>query len=712
MINYKIDNDGIAIISINDDMAPVNALGQKMGKKLGETFRLVAENEDVIGIIVTSAKKDFIVGADVKEAASNREAFTKLAVELKKDLRYMETCGKPVVAAINGTALGGGYEVCLACHHRIALNHPKIQIGLPEVTLGLLPGAGGTQRLPRMIGVEKALEPILQGKRLNPEAALKVGMVDELAESPEALISKAKQWIKEKGDPIQPWDKDKFRLPGGNIDSPKVAMHITGAAGNILKMTYGNYPAPKAILNAIYEGLQLRFDRASEVEDRYFKQCVLSDVGRNMMRSLFINMKKAENGAARPKVIPVKKVTKVGILGAGMMGAGIAYVSAMAGIEVILKDISLESAEKGKSYSEELLKKRISKGRINEAKAKEILSLIKPTSSAKDVKDCDLVIEAVFEDRNLKAKVTQESEAVTSDTSIFASNTSTLPITGLAEASARPHNFIGMHFFSPVDKMPLVELIKGEQTSDEAVALSLDYIRQIRKIPIVVNDSRGFYTSRVFTTYILEGLACLQEGISPALIENAGKMVGMPVGPLAVADEVSIELIYKINKQTELDLGTTGDPTMAVAKKFVEELGRLGKKEGKGFYEYPQGGKKHLWSGLSEHYPLSRKQLTAKEVGKRLLHRQALEAVKCLEENVVTSPADADIGSILGWGVPPYTGGLISYIDTIGLKTFVSECEELASKYGDRFLPTPKLKEMATNGESFYQEEAIISHAR
>ncbi len=559
-----------------------------------------------------------------------------------------------------------------------------------------------------MIGIQEALPFLLEGKKIRPEQALKSGLVNQLVNTQEELIPAAKQWILTVGKSVQPWDEEGFKIPGGGIQSPKILMVLPAAAGLILKKTYGNYPAPIAIMNCIYEGMQLPFDRALAVECRYFTQCVLSPESKNMIRTLFINMNEANKGEARPAGVPPTNLKKVGILGAGMMGAGIAYVAALNGLNVVLKDVTKEAAEKGKEYSVKLLSEKLSKNQISKEKYDEFLDRIITTDNPADIADCNLVIEAVFENRDLKATVTKESEAVLSSDAVFASNTSTLPITGLAKASARPKNFIGLHFFSPVDKMQLVEIILGEKTSDYAIAMAIDFVKKIKKTPIVVNDGRGFFTSRVFSTYLFEGMECLANGVSPALIENAGKMAGMPVGPLALADEVSIELCYKINKQTEADTGKKReDAAVGVINKFIDELNRPGKKANKGFYEYPEGGKKVLWSELTKLYPLAAQQPDVEEIKKRLLYIQALEAVKCMEENIATKPADADIGSILGWGFAPYTGGVISFIDTIGLKKFVDECNSLAKKYGKRFKPTRKLKEMAAEGKSFYQEKVV-----
>ena len=709
MINSKIISNNIALLSFNMKNSSMNVLNQESIAAFDEAFDKAVKDDNVKGIIITSDKKEFIAGADLKMIAAVKtpEQVMEKSGVLHKLYRKMETCGKPVVAAINGTALGGGFELCLASHFRVAVNDAKTQIGLPEVLLGLLPGAGGTQRLPRMIGIEQALPLLLEGKKIRPEQALEKGLVNKLVATKEELIPAALEWIKTVGKKVQPWDDKGFKIPGGGVQTPTGVRVFMAGSALLQKKTFGKYPAPTAIMNSVYEGLQLDFDRALKVEMRYFTQCAMSQVAKNMIRTLFFTMNAANSGAARPKDVTANTLTKVGVLGAGMMGAGIAYVSAVAGLNVVLKDRSIEDAEKGKAYSVKLLNEKVSKGHMTKAKADEILARIVTTEDPKAVEGSELIIEAVFEDRALKASVTKETEGVLAPTAVYASNTSTLPITGLAEASVRPENFIGIHFFSPVDKMQLVEIILGKKTSDYAIAMAIDYVKRIKKTPIVVNDGRAFYTSRIFSTYIAEGLNMLQEGIAPSLIENAGKAAGMPVGPLAVADEVSIELMYKINKQTEKDLGKVNEGAEEkVGRLFMETLNRPGKKAGKGFYEYPtDGGKKHLWSGLAEHFPVAKEQPDVELLKKRLLHYQALNAVKCLEENVLTSARDGDIGSILGWGFPPYTGGIFSYIDMIGVRQFVEDCKTMATAYGARFNPPALLEEMAKTGKKFYEEK-------
>ncbi len=690
--------------------APMNVLNDDSIPQFEAALERAIADPSVKGIIITSDKPEFVVGADLKMIlrANGKDPaeMLKVSTELNRVFRRIETCGKAVVAAINGSALGGGYEICLACHHRIALNLPKTVLGLVEVTIGLLPGAGGTQRLPRMIGMQPALQLMLEGKKAGVQEALTLGMIDEVAQSPEELMQKAKNWIHANPAPVKPWDtidrktgkivaKDNFNVPGGNVQSPVGVQTFSAGTAMIMEKTRGNYPAPLAILSCVYEGLQVNIDRALLIEGRYFVQVATSKVARSLIQTMFLGMNEANKGASRPKDIPKTDVKKLGVLGAGLMGAGIAYVSAQAGIEVILKDVSVEQAEKGKEYSRTLVRKSIERGKLSADKAGALLSLIKPTADAADLQGCDLIIEAVFENRDLKAQVTAEAEPMLAPGGlrVFGSNTSSLPITGLAKASAHPENFIGIHFFSPVDKMMLVELIVGQQTSDYALAAAIDFTRKIRKTPIVVNDARGFYTSRCFGTYASEGMELLRDGVSPVLIEHAGKDAGMPVGPLAVTDEVAIDLVYKIAAQGIQDVALDeSDTSYQVGKQFVG-IGRLGKKAKAGFYDYPADGPKVLWPGLSELFPVATQQPDVEEVKKRLLYRQAIEAVRCYEEHVIRTKLDADLGSILGWGFPTYTGGALSFVDFIGLETFVHECDRLADTYGERFRPTQGLRD-------------------
>ena len=700
-IKYSVDQDGVALLVIDVPGRPMNVLTPEFMSELEQTVAGLAVDDKVKGAVITSGKDSFIAGADLKDLVSVFERIKDPAelYEFSRSytllFRKLETCGKPLVAAINGTALGGGLELCLACHYRVALKNPKAKIGLPEVQVGLLPGAGGTQRLPRMIGSEKALMLMVEGTHLDPVKAHETGFIEALADTPEELIAKARAWILEKGDPVQPWDKKGFKFPGGaGATRPATAQTFMVGTALVAQKTMHNYPAPIAILSCVYEGSIVPIDKGLEIESQYFVELLTGPVARNMIRTLFLDKGAADKLARRPKAVGKVPVKKLGVLGAGMMGAGIAYVSAFAGMEVVLLDTDQANAEKGKGYSKSLLDKRVGRGKMAPDQAEQILARILPTTSYAALAGCDLVIEAVFEDREIKRKVTEATEAVIPENAIFASNTSTLPITGLAEASKRPEQFIGIHFFSPVDKMPLVEIIVGQQTGETAIARALDYVQQIRKTPIVVNDSRGFYTSRVFGTYVKEGVAMLAEGVKPALIENAAKMAGMPVGPLAVSDEVTLDLQYKIMTQTRKDLGEDylAHPADAVITKFHDELKRLGKRYGAGFYEYPEGGKKFLWPGLAEVYPPAAEQPDVEAVKRRLLYIQSLETARCMEEGVVTDPADADVGSIFGWGFPPWTGGTASYIDTVGMGAFLAECDRMADAFGEHYRPSESLR--------------------
>lgn len=719
MITINIQNN-IAVLGINIANQPMNVLNNESIPALSEALEKVYTNPDVKGIILTSERPEFIAGADLKMILQNNgrapEELFKLSMSLNTIFRKMETNGKPIVAAMNGTALGGGYEVCLACHHRVALNNPKSIIGLPEVTIGLLPGGGGTQRLPRMIGMEAAAPLLLEGKRVSPKDALAFGMVDQLAGSPEEMFQKAVEWIEAHPIAVQPWDevdkktgkikaRENFKVPGGNVLTPKGVQLMMGGTAMTLAKTQGNYPAPIEIMSCVYEGLLVNIDRGIVIEARHFVKVANSSVAKNLIRTTFFGLNEVNKGAGRPKNIPATQINSIGILGAGMMGAGIAYISAQAGLKVVLKDTSLENAEKGKDYSRKLLQKGIERGKMTAEKAEQILALIQTTDIYESLQGVDLIIEAVFENPSLKANVTQEAEKFLREDGVFASNTSTLPITELAKATQKQENFIGIHFFSPVDKMQLVEIIVGKQTSDYTLAMAMDYVKKIRKTPIVVNDSRGFYTSRVFSTYTAEGLGLLRDGVNPVVIENVAKQIGFPVGPLAVSDEVALDLAYKISHESvQAGVLSPDDTAYQISKQFTE-MGRLGKKAKAGFYEYPDpstGKKKYLWEGLSQLFPLNSVQPSAEDIKQRLFYRQVLETVKCFEEGVLRTPLDADLGSIFAWGFPAYLGGTLSFVDTVGIVDFVKECDRLADTYGERFRPTTQLREMAEANKGFY----------
>lgn len=702
--------DGIAILTIDVPGRALNVLTRELRADLATAIERIAASPDVRGAIVTATRGAFLAGADLKDllAASERGMTAaegaQLSQEFSRDLRRLETCGKPFAAAINGAALGAGLELALACHYRVLADAESCVVGLPEVTVGLLPGAGGTQRLPRLIGIEQALPLLTQGKRLQPQEALRLGIVHELA-APDEVLAAARRWLSQRGEALAPWDRKGYTLPGGAGIYPggPVATTFITATSLIAKTTQHNYPAPIAILSAVFEGTQVPIDRGLAIESKYFGQLLAGPVARNLIRTMFINRGTAEKLARRPAGVPRSMVRKLGVLGAGMMGAGIAYVSAAAGMEVVLLDSTPELAAKGKAYSEGVLRAAAENGRTPPQRSNDILGRIQPTIEYADLTGCDLIIEAVFENRAVKARVTRSAEQVIPASAIVASNTSTLPIGGLAEASCRPEQFIGIHFFSPVEKMPLVEVIVGQRTSEETLARALDYVGQLRKVPIVVRDSRGFFTSRCFGTYSIEGQQMLAEGIAPALIENAGRMAGMPVGPLAVTDEVSLQLQYEVIRQSRADLGDDYEEPIAwpVIRHFVEDLKRPGRKAGAGFYDYPPGEKKRLWPGLAAEYPACAV-AGVDEIVARLLYVQALEAARCYLEGVVTSAAEADLGSILGWGFPAHTGGVLSFIDNVGVETFTARCRQLAKRFGKRFTPPRGLLQLAPSRGSLH----------
>lgn len=718
MTNIRVETDADGIVTLTWDMPgrSMNVLSEDSINEYVAAADAAIADPAVKGVVVTSGKPAFIAGADLSmlqkqtsaSGASASQEQTAKAIfdnlmQFNLALRRIEKGGKPFVAAINGLALGGGLEVCLACHHRIVANDPRIQLGLVESKVGLMPGAGGTQRMPRLMGAMAALPMMLEGRTIGPDAALKGGLVHKAVPASD-LIGEAKAYIKNGGKAVQPWDEKGFKIPGGDPYHPAASQVFVAGNAMLHAKTMGNYPAPEAIMSAVYEGLLVSIDAALRIEARYMTKVMMHPASRNMIRSLFINMQKANKLERRPKDAPKTKLDKIGVLGAGMMGAGIAYVSALAGLTVVLIDRTQEDAEKGKSYSAKLLAKQVERGRMKQDAADAVLARITPVTEYDGLKDADFVIEAVFEDRAIKADVTKKTAAMLPAGVPFASNTSTLPITGLAEAWRDETAFIGVHFFSPVDKMQLVEIIRGKKTSDATLAVAMDYVQRIKKTPIVVNDSRGFFTSRVFATYTGEGMRMLAEGITPALIENAGKMTSMPMPPLALSDEVALDLIYKIGKQTAKDMGAAYKPSPIdpMIEKLVVQLGRLGKKAGKGFYDYPADGKKHLWPGLAELAPRAAEQPPVDEVKKRFLYIQALETARCYEENVLTAAEDADVGAILGWGFAPWSGGPLSLIDTVGLKTFVAECDRMAQAYGPRFAPNALLRQMAEKGETFY----------
>ena len=709
-LTLEIDRDGIALVTFNDPSKPMNVVSPQWIDEFIAVIERIGSEPGIKGAVITSSKAAFMAGADLKflltQAGGKMTLEEAFQFSQKPSIamhRRLETCGKPFVAALNGLALGGGYELALACHYRVVVDGLKAVVGLPEVTVGLLPGSGGTQRLPRMIGLEKALPVLLEGKTFAPADALKLGMVDAVVAAP-ALIETARQWILKSPDPIRAWDKRSSHGSGGLL-SPEIANVMSTLPAVIAAKTQYNYPAPIAILDCVFEGSLLPFDKALRLESKYFATLLCGTVARNLIRTTFVSKGEAMKFARRPQGVPSSSVRTVGVLGAGMMGSGVAYVVAAAGINVILLDSTGELAERGKAAAVKLLDEAVERGHKTRGAADQILARIKTTADYGDLRGCDLVVEAVFEDPVIKAEVTRKAEAVIPKTSIFASNTSTLPITELATCSARPEQFIGLHFFSPVDRMPLVEVIIGPETSEETLAASLDFVAQLKMTPIVVRDSRGFYTSRVFQSFIHEGMRMLEDGVAPAMIENAAKFAGFPVGPLALVDELTIELPWKIVKEAEAALGSKFVRPCAyeVMRRMIEEFKRTGKRYGNGFYDYPEGGGvKRLWRGLKTAFPTATVQPSVEEIKRRFLYIQSLETARCVEEGVLTDPADGDVGSLLAWSFPSWTGGTLSLIDTVGIAVFVAECKRMADCYGPRFAPSAWLIERAARGERFY----------
>ncbi|MGE0330261.1 MAG: 3-hydroxyacyl-CoA dehydrogenase NAD-binding domain-containing protein [Ramlibacter sp.] len=702
MIDYTTDADGIVTLTINVADRPMNVLNHASIAAFDAAVKKAIADPAAKGVIVTSSRPEFVAGGDLDLIRNIKTAEESFAAggPFSQTLRMLEKSGKPFVAAINGTALGGGLEICLACHRRIVADDPKIQLGVPEVTLGLLPGAGGTQRLPRMIGIKAALPYLLEGRKADPAKALEAGIVDEVVPAAQ-LLARARAWLLADGAKavVKPWDSKNFRFPGGAPQSPGPTQVFFAAGGALLAKTQGLYPAPEAILACVYDGCQVDIDTGLRIEQRQFAQLATSQATKNMIRTLFYDMGEANRLAGRAKDVPVRKFSKVAVLGAGMMGAGLAHVSALAGLDVVLLDTTLESAEKGKAYGAKIMDAQVAKGRMAQDKRDATLARVKVTTDYAELAGCDMVIEAVFEDRAVKAEVTRRAEAVMPADAVFASNTSTLPITGLAAVSSRPAQFVGLHFFSPVEKMPLVEVIRGAQTSEATIAHALDFAKRIRKTPIVVNDCPAFYANRAFGMYPYEAMTLLGEGVNPALIENAGRMAGMPMPPLALIDEFSVELLYKALKQARIDQGSAyrAQPQDAVMEVMVDKLGRLGRKVGQGFYDYPAEGGKRLWPGLAEHFPLAAEQPTLDEVRDRLMYAQSLEAARCVAEGIV-SGRDADVGSLLGWGFPSVLGGVLGQIDTVGPARFVAACDTMASRHGDRFAVPEALRALAASG--------------
>ena len=705
-IQYLKNDDGIIILTLDSPNQSVNTMNGDFRVALENIVSKLKSETSITGIIFRSAKKTFFAGGDLDELIQARledaTPFFEMIQKMKAEFRYIETLGVPVVAALNGTALGGGWEIALGCHARIALNDPKTKFGLPEVTLGLLPGGGGIVRMVRLLGLQNAFPFLMEGKQFGIDKAKSLGLIQDTAETSEELMDKAIAWVKEHPKSQQPFDVKGYKIPGGDPKTPAVAQMLAIAPAMLRDKTKGCYPAPKAIMAAAVEGAQVDVDTALTIESRYFTYLATGQVSKNMIGTFWHGMNAIKAGASRPKDVAKWQASKVGVLGAGMMGAGIAYSTAIKGVPVVLKDVSVENAEKGKAYSQKLLDKKVSQGRMTAEKRDQVLSLITATASVEDLKGCDLIIEAVFENQELKAKVTQEAEAFLAEGGVMASNTSTLPITGLANASKDQANFIGLHFFSPVDKMQLVEIIKGKNTSAETLAKAYDYVQQIGKIPIVVNDSRGFFTSRVFGTFVQEGLRLLHEGVHPARIEMAALKAGMPVGPLAIQDEVALTLSEHVANETRKALQAEGKDLPRsgaddVIQTMIHTFDRKGKAAGAGFYDYPEGGKKHLWEGL-KHWKQD-VDISEQEMIDRFLFVQSLDTLRCYEENVLESVIDANIGSIFGIGFAPWTGGAIQFLNQYGLDQAVQRASELEAKYGERFKAPQRLVESVPSGQ-------------
>ncbi|MFC9652632.1 3-hydroxyacyl-CoA dehydrogenase NAD-binding domain-containing protein [Streptomyces sp. NPDC056937] len=719
-IRWEQDGTGVVTLVLDDPVQSANTMNQAFRQSIAAIAdRVEAEKDSIRGIIVTSAKKTFFAGGDLKDmiklGPADAAGIFESSMAMKRALRRIETLGKPVVAALNGAALGGGYEIALACHHRIALDAPGSKIGLPEVTLGLLPAGGGVTRTVRLMGVADALlKVLLQGTQYSPARALENGLVHEVATSADDMLARARAFIDAHPESSQPWDVKGYKIPGGTPSSPRFAANLPAFPANLKKQTAGApYPAPRNILAAAVEGSQVDFETAQTIEARYFTELVTGQTAKNMIQAFFFDLQAVNSGAGRPQGVAPREIRKVAVLGAGMMGAGIAYSGARAGFDVVLKDVSEEAAAKGKAYSAKLLAKALSRGRTTEAERDALLARITPTADPADLAGCDTVIEAVFEDTALKHKVFQEIQEIVEPDALLCSNTSTLPITVLAEGVSRPADFIGLHFFSPVDKMPLVEIIKGERTGDEALARAFDLVRAIRKTPIVVNDSRGFFTSRVIGQFINEGVALVGEGVEPASVEQAAAQAGYPAKVLSLMDELTLTLPRKIRDEArraaEEAGGTwTAHPADVVIDRMVDEFGRPGRSGGAGFYEYGEDGRRtRLWPGLREHFGTPEGEAGTEvpflDMTERMLFSEALDSVRCLEENVLTSVADANIGSIMGIGFPAWTGGVLQYINGYegGLPGFVARARELAERYGARFEPPALLVEKAERGETF-----------
>ena len=721
MENFKTDlgSDGILVATFDVPNKTMNTFTRQALKDLEALVERAKAEEAIKGVVITSGKTtSFCAGADLEdmlgggnfvvtgEGDEALKAGFEAAFEMNRVFRALETCGKPFAMAINGLCLGGGLEMSLASHYRVMGDGPKTVVGLPEIKIGIFPGGGGSQRLPRLIGTQAALMAMSEGKSFSSKEALGMGIVHEVVPE-DKVVEAAKAWIIAKGDAVNPWDKKDYKIPNGGPYHPVGSQVFIMGNAMMRKQSYGNYPAVQNLMQAVYEGLQVPFDTALKIESRYFANTLRTPQAKAMMRTFFFSLQQIGKGSGRPAGVPKAEFKQIAVLGAGMMGAGIAYVQALVGIKTILIDRDQESADKGKKHCEDLLMKSVKRGKMSEDKAKATLDLIVATPDYAMIKGSDMVIEAVFENTELKAKVTHDAEAQLAPDAIFGSNTSTIPITLLAKASERPNQFIGVHFFSPVDKMQLVEIIMGAQTDDATLAKTIDYVLKIKKTPIVVNDKRGFYTSRCFSTFLQEGMALWSEGWAPAIIDNVGRMTGMPRGPLEMQDDVALDLMVKImDEMAKADGDAYVAPAgVAEASKMVHDDGRFGRKNKKGFYDYPETGSKTLWPGLSKYFAVTKPEATpddVAEIKKRLLYRQAVEVVRCFEEDVITDAREADVGSILAWGFAPWTGGVISMIDAVGTKAFTAELDRMVKAYGPRFEPPKLLRDMAAKGENFY----------
>ncbi len=712
-----LDN-GVVLLTLDDPTQRANTMNAGFLASMSATLdRLAANKADIRGVVITSGKSTFFAGADLKDliAMTSASQVYGFVEQSKGFYRRLETLGIPVVSAIAGAALGGGFELVLATHHRIAVDSPKVILGLPEVTLGLLPGAGGVVRTVRMMGLANALTSVLlQGQRLRPAQALELGLVDELVATPDDLLPAALAWLATEPDAIQPWDHKKFRIPGGTPATPALAAMLPAFPATLRKQLKGApYPAPAAILAAAVEGTQVDIDTALRIESRYFTSLAVGQTAKNLTQAMFFDMQHIKSGGSRPAAPPKWKATKAAVVGAGMMGAGIAYSLARNGVTVVLKDVSMEAAERGKSYSTKLLDKAVARGRSTQAQRDEVLARIHPTIDFAELAGCDLVIEAVFEDPSLKREVFGQIQKVVGPEALLASNTSTLPITGLSAAIERPEDFIGLHFFSPVDKMQLVEIVVGDKSSEETLARAYDVVQQIGKVPIVVNDSRGFFTSRVIGTLVHEGLSMLAEGIDPMLLERAATQAGFPVGVLQLVDELTLTLNKKISDTTRAELTAEGRdpgaaPGDAVLARMIEEFDRRGRSTGGGFYDYPDSGGRVLWPALRESFAQSDIDVPLVDVQERLLFIMALESVRCLDEGVLRSVPDANVGSILGIGFPAWAGGALQYVDQYagGVAGFVARADGLAAAYGERFTAPDSLRALATSGGTLAAKHA------